>query len=175
MSDDATHARLPVGAAYREDAALRWMLWGYAAFWLALAIAPLDRPTWLLENGLVFATVALAAGTYRRFPLSLPSYSLLCAFFLLHAVGSHYTYSAVPLGDWVRDAFELERNHYDRVVHFAFGLLFAYPLRELCLRVVAPLLCPVIQRAALSLGLGGLHIVYFFRADWGKAKTPPPP
>jgi putative membrane protein len=129
------HARLPVGATYRGDAPLRWMLFVYTAFFAAAAVVPLDRQTWLLENGLVFAVAALMAATHRRFSLSVVSYAMLFVFFMLHAVGSHYTYSLVPAGDWVRDAFGLERNHYDRLVHFAFGLLFAYPLRELCLRL----------------------------------------
>ena len=52
-------------------------------------------------------------------------------FLILHTIGSHYTYSEVPAGDWLRDAFGLTRNHYDRLVHFAFGLLMLRPLREL--------------------------------------------
>jgi len=52
-------------------------------------------------------------------------------FLVLHTVGSHYTYSNVPAGDWARDAFGLARNHYDRLVHFGFGLLMLRPLREL--------------------------------------------
>jgi putative membrane protein len=49
-------------------------------------------------------------------------------------VGAHYTYSEVPAGFWVQDAFGLARNHYDRLIHFLFGLLLAYPVREVLLR-----------------------------------------
>ena len=53
----------------------------------------------------------------------------------LHAIGAHYTYAQVPLGLWVKEAFHHSRNHYDRLVHFSFGLMLAYPAREIFLRV----------------------------------------
>lgn len=104
--------------------------------WAVAAVAPVDRETWLLENGLVFVMVGVLAITHRRFAFSNLSYGLMFAFLLLHATGAHYTYSAVPVGNWVRDLLGLERNHYDRLVHFSFGLLMGYPLREMTLRVV---------------------------------------
>ncbi len=55
----------------------------------------------------------------------------------LHAVGGHYTYAEVPFGYWLKDAFHLGRNHFDRIVHFSFGLLMAYPIREVFLRVAS--------------------------------------
>jgi putative membrane protein len=108
----------------------------YLVVWGLLALEPVDRDTWLLENYLVFAVVGVLAASHRRFVFSNLSYASIGVFLLLHAVGSHYTYSTVPLGDWVRDSFGLSRNHYDRVVHFAFGLLLAYPMREITLRRV---------------------------------------
>lgn len=99
-----------------------------AGFW------PADRGTWLLENLLVFAMVGGLAVTYRRFVFSDLSYALIFAFLLLHAVGSRYTYSDVPVGDWFRDWFGFERNHYDRLVHGCFGFLLTYPIREIVLR-----------------------------------------
>jgi len=53
----------------------------------------------------------------------------------LHVVGSHFTYAEVPFGYALQRWFEADRNMYDRLVHLAFGLLLAYPLRELLLRV----------------------------------------
>ena len=53
---------------------------------------------------------------------------------MLHAIGAHYTYAKVPFGFWLKDIFELSRNHFDRIVHFAFGLLLAYPAYELVVR-----------------------------------------
>jgi putative membrane protein len=100
-----------------------------------MAIAPVSRETWLLENVLVFVLAAALAATHRRFVFSNVSHASIFAFLMLHAVGSHYTYSAVPAGQWLQEAFDLSRNHYDRVVHFVFGLTFGYPLREMTLRV----------------------------------------
>lgn len=102
--------------------------------WLWAAIAPLSRSDWLLENLLVLFYAALLAATYRRFAFSLTSYWLFALFIALHLYGSHYTYSETPFGYWLRDALDLQRNHYDRLVHFCFGLLLVCPLRELLQR-----------------------------------------
>jgi putative membrane protein len=107
----------------------------YAVVWVATALRPLDRHDWVLENLLVVVAVAVLIGTYRAFPLSDLTYVLITLFMTLHAVGAHYTYSDVPLGFWLRDTFGLARNPFDRVVHFSFGLLMAYPIREVFLRV----------------------------------------
>jgi putative membrane protein len=115
----------------------------FVVFWVALAIAPLDRSTWLLESALsVVAVVALLA-LYPRLPFSRVSYTLIFLFLCLHTLGAHYTYSEVPYDAWFEGATgrtlnELvgwERNNFDRVVHFAYGLLLAYPVREVFLRV----------------------------------------
>jgi putative membrane protein len=129
-------ARLPVARSFRENRLLQGLLVAYALCFAWGAWAPVDRQTWLLENGLVLALLLALVFTHARFAFSNLSCVLVFAFLMLHVVGSHYTYSAVPAGDWLRDAFDLSRNHYDRLVHFAFGLLLAYPLRELTLRRV---------------------------------------
>jgi putative membrane protein len=107
----------------------------YFSFWLLTAIAPLDRRDWLLENFLVLVSAGVLIGTYRRFPLSDVSYVLITLFMTLHSIGAHYTYSLVPFGLWMKDVFHQSRNHYDRLVHFAFGLMLAYPAREVFLRI----------------------------------------
>lgn len=124
----------PVTANFARNRVLQGLVLAYGLWWLALAIAPHDRFDWLLENLLVFVFVGLLAATYRRFPLSDLSYLLIAIFLGLHAVGSHYTYSETPVGEWMSEQLDWERNHYDRVVHFLFGLLCAYPLREVVLR-----------------------------------------
>ena len=81
--------------------------------------------------------VALIA-TRRRIGLSLGSLSLILSFMGLHLLGARYLYSNVPCDEWttklfgssVSERFQLTRNHYDRVVHFAYGLLLVYPARE---------------------------------------------
>lgn len=100
--------------------------------WAAWAVAPPDRLTWLAENALFFAAVPVLVWTWYRFRLSNVSYTLVFLYLSLHLVGAHYGYSNVPF-DWVR--LGTERNHYDRIVHFSFGLLMAYPVREVFHRV----------------------------------------
>jgi putative membrane protein len=115
----------------------------YAVIWAALAIAPLHRDDWLLENALVVVGLAVLIATYRRFPLSRASYLCIFAFLVLHAIGAHYTYAEVPYEQWSRaafgtsinEAFGWQRNHFDRLVHFSYGLLLAYPIREVFVRV----------------------------------------
>ncbi len=114
------------------------LLWLFTAFygavWIWGAIAPKERSTWLLENLLVVVAVGVMVWICRVRPLSDLSNLMIMVFLTFHAVGSHYTYSLVPFGDWMKDAFGFERNHYDRVIHFTFGFLLVYPLRELLLR-----------------------------------------
>jgi putative membrane protein len=114
-----------------------------ALLWIPLAVHPWHRDDWLLENVLLVAAVVLLAATYRRFPLSRISYTLIFLFLCLHTVGAHYTYAEVPYdrafkaltGETFNALVGWQRNNFDRVVHFAYGLLFAYPVRELFLRV----------------------------------------
>ena len=129
-----TTASTKVQADFGHNRVLQGLAILYGVIWLATAIAPNNRFDWFLENILVFAFFGLLALTYRVFPLSDLSYTLIAVFLGLHAVGAHYTYSESPMGLWVKEALVLERNHYDRVVHFLFGLLFSYPLREVALR-----------------------------------------
>jgi putative membrane protein len=114
----------------------------FVAYWIALAISPQARDTWLMENLLLFAGVAALLASHRALPLSRMSYTMIFAFLALHATGAHYTYSLVPWAEWMnalglgRSFSETgERNHFDRIVHFTYGLLLAYPIREVFLRV----------------------------------------
>lgn len=110
------------------------LLW-YGLLWTWLAIGPVNRRDWLLENLLAFALVLLLTLTYRRFQFSSVSYCLITFFMTLHAVGAHYTYAEVPLGFWLQDLWSLSRNPFDRIVHFGYGALLAYPVREVLMRL----------------------------------------
>lgn len=109
----------------------------YLLWWMALAIAPWYREDWLLENVLVFVLVPLVVAVHRR--LSNTAISALFIFLLLHAVGAHYTYAQVPYDAWSESLFGhsissllgLERNHFDRLVHFLYGLLITPTAIEL--------------------------------------------
>lgn len=121
---------------FRHNCLLQGLLVALLLLWIITAIAPFNRRDWLLENLLVFFYGALLILTYRRFRFSNLSYVLFSIFMGLHLVGAHYTYSEVPLGFWLQNTLDLSRNHYDRIVHFSFGLLIAYPFRELLVRAV---------------------------------------
>jgi putative membrane protein len=115
----------------------------YAVVWIALAIDPVDRADWMLENVLVLVFIAMMAVSYRWLVFSRISYTLMFVFLCVHAIGAHYTYSLVPYDDWfiqltgasLNETLGWERNNFDRVVHFSYGLLLAYPIREVFLRI----------------------------------------
>lgn len=98
-------------------------------------IAPLERLTWLLEVMPAFVGIAVLVATGRRFPLTSLLYTFIALHTILLAVGGHYTYALVPLGEWVRDWFGLSRNHYDRLGHFAQGFVPALIAREVFIRL----------------------------------------
>src|SRR4051794_17747889 len=97
-------------------------------------IAPYDRLTWLLEVVWVIIGVPVVLLTWRRFPLTTLLCSLLATHALILITGGHYSYARTPLGDWLRDLFDLSRNPYDRIGHFAQGFVPAILVREVLVR-----------------------------------------
>jgi putative membrane protein len=103
----------------------------FLVVWSVLAIAPSYRADWFLENLLVFIAIPTLAWKYRTLRFSDFAYACLFVFFVLHQVGAHYTYAEVPYDRWaeavtgrrLNDLLGLSRNHYDRFVHFLYGLL----------------------------------------------------
>ena len=124
-----------VGAPLGQNRLVQGLLAWYLLFWAWMAISPPDRGDWLLENILAMTAVILLIVTARRFQFSNLSYLLITLFLSLHAVGAHYTYAKVPFGFWLQDLLNAERNPFDRLVHFAYGLLLAYPIREVLIRL----------------------------------------
>ena len=116
----------------------------FLALAIPLAIRPHDRGDWLLENVLVVFAAVVFWFIRDRFVFSRLSYTLIFLFIYLHENGSHYTYALVPYDEWFRAltgrSFNAlvgwERNNYDRILHFLYGFLFAYPIREIFLRIV---------------------------------------
>ena len=114
---------------------LRWfLLLSGAALLIWSGVGPRDRLTWVMEIAPAVIGGILLAATARRFPLSTLVYALLWIFALILMVGGHWTYAEVPLGNWLRDALGLSRNHFDRLGHFFQGLAPAMLAREVLLR-----------------------------------------
>ncbi len=119
---------------FPQNRILQGLILFLAILWVVTAIEPFNRRDWLLENMLVFIYGGLLVTSYRRFAFSNLSYMLFGIFMTLHLIGAHYTYAETPLGAWLQSAFDHTRNHYDRIVHFSFGFLIAYPFREILMR-----------------------------------------
>lgn len=114
-----------------------WLLIFTAVFlfaWANSLIGTTDMNNWLLENALTFIFVFLLIISYKKHQFSDVSYLIICIYLCLHVYGSKHTYAENPFGYWLKDALNLSRNHYDRLVHFCFGFLLAYPMREMFLK-----------------------------------------
>ncbi len=112
------------------------------AIWLAVmfgvliwsGINPKDQPTWFLEVLPVLIALPILYLTRERFPLTSLTYVLILVHAVILMIGGHYTYAEVPLGDWVRDAFDGTRNNYDKLGHLAQGFIPAIVAREVAIR-----------------------------------------
>ncbi len=100
-------------------------------------LRPYERSTWLMEVAPILIAAPVLIATYRRFPLTSLLYVLLFCHALILMVGGAYTYARVPLGFWVQDLLHLGRNPYDKLGHFAQGLVPALLAREIVLRTRA--------------------------------------
>ena len=98
-------------------------------------INPHDQFTWLLEVLPAIIGIFVLLLTYRRFQFSNLAYLLIAIHMIILMVGGHYTYAQVPLFNWIRDTFDLSRNHYDRLGHLAQGFIPAIVSREILLRL----------------------------------------
>lgn len=139
MPLDNPGARNPADAAPRSRAPSQvYLLWALtlavAAVLVWSAIQPKDRATWFLEVLPVLIAWPLLAFTYGRFRFTSLTYMLIALHMVVLMVGGHYTYAEVPLFDWLRDAFHMARNNYDRLGHFMQGLVPALVAREVLIR-----------------------------------------
>jgi putative membrane protein len=121
---------------FRENRFLHWICIGAVAAFLIAAYHPDTVFDWALENVAISVGIAMGVISYRRLPLSDLSYLLLFLFLCLHEWGAHYKYSDVPLGEWMKPWLHTQRNDFDKVAHFSFGLLFSYPMQEICIRTL---------------------------------------
>lgn len=98
------------------------------------AIRPEDYFTWFLEVLPALIGFVVLWITYKKFRLTRLVYTLILIHCIILMVGGHYTYAKVPLFDWIKEFFDLSRNNYDKVGHFAQGFIPAIIAREIFIR-----------------------------------------
>jgi putative membrane protein len=106
----------------------------FVVFFVWSAINPHDRLTWLLEVLPTLIALPVLFFTYKTFPLTPLVYFLILVHAIILVIGGHYSYAEVPWFNWLRDTFDLSRNYYDRLGHFAQGFIPAMIAREVLLR-----------------------------------------
>jgi putative membrane protein len=147
----------------------RWMqafLLLFFSVWISTLIGTTDISNWVLENTLVFLFLAFLIISYRYYQFSDLSYLLICVYLCLHVYGSKYTYADNPFGYWLQDTLHTARNPYDRIVHFSFGFLLAYPMREIFLNWLKfPVWVSWALPIEITLSVSGLYELI----EWGVA------
>lgn len=139
----------------------------FAAFWVYTGLTTPDIKNWLMENTLTLSMVIFLVAFYNIFRFSDTSYALIFLFLLLHVYGSQYQYAENPFGEWLKEQLDQQRNNYDRMVHFGFGLLLAYPMHEVLAKAfgVKKLLSYLLP-VEFTLSLSALYeVVEWFVAD----------
>jgi len=104
----------------------------FVLFFVWMGIAPVSRQVWGAEVIPVIVVFMGLALSFLRFRFTNLAYSLMAFWLFWHTVGGHYTFAKVPF-QWISDLFGFERNHFDRVGHFAVGV-YAYAMAEWLLR-----------------------------------------
>jgi len=97
-------------------------------------IRPYDIPTWFMEAAPALAALTVLIFTYRKFRLTEVTYWFILIHCIILFVGAHYTYARVPAFDWLKDAFDMSRNNYDKLGHLAQGFIPAMVIREILIR-----------------------------------------
>jgi len=102
------------------------------------SINPIYFESWFAESLFTIIIVLLLAIFYinKKFRFSNLSYALITLYLILHTIGSHYTYPETPIGFWISSIFGFTRNHYDRIIHFLWGLLIYIPALEITKRLI---------------------------------------
>jgi len=108
---------------------LTWLLATYVVLFVTLAIDPVDRDTWFVENLTVWLIIAVIITLYLKGTVfTKTAYALMFVLIYLHTIGGHWTFALVPF-DWVTHFFHFSRNHFDRIAHFSVGF-YAFAIAE---------------------------------------------
>ncbi|MDP7981235.1 DUF2238 domain-containing protein [Bacillus sp. WLY-B-L8] len=115
-------------------------------------INPARYSTWAAEAIPAVLSLIIIIATYNKFRLTTLSYMIIAILAIIMFVGGHYTYSKVPLFNWIKDIFDLNRNHYDRFGHLIKGL-FTIVIREILLRKTQLTKGPWLVTISISISL----------------------
>ncbi|WP_298445433.1 DUF2238 domain-containing protein [uncultured Ferrimonas sp.] len=112
------------------------LIWAaiFAVVMLWSGYQPKDQFTWFLEVVPAMIGAVILVATLKRYPLTPLVYQLILLHCVILMVGGHYTYAEVPLFDWIKEWFNLDRNNYDKVGHLAQGFIPAMIAREIFIR-----------------------------------------
>jgi len=110
------------------------LLFSFVGLFIWSGLNPRDQFTWVLEVLPAFLGLIIILATYNRFRLTTLTYILIWFHANILIIGGHYTYAEMPLFNWLRDTYDLERNYYDRLGHLAQGFIPAIVAREILLR-----------------------------------------
>jgi putative membrane protein len=147
----------------------------YVLVWIIMAINPKYPQDWLLENVLVFLVFPFIVWMDKKHNYSLLSIILLLIFASLHSLGSHYTYAEMEHFDGITQFFGFERNHFDRLVHFLFGLLLFRILFEMITPGIATVKTALLFTFTMIISISALYeiiewfAVIIFHPELGSA------
>ncbi|MGE7942108.1 DUF2238 domain-containing protein [Lysinibacillus xylanilyticus] len=96
-------------------------------------IKPATYLDWLAEVSPAVVAIIIVVAIYNKFRFTTFSYVIIALLSILTFIGGHYTYAEVPLFNWIKEEFHLQRNNYDRFGHFLKGLM-AIVIREILIR-----------------------------------------
>ena len=127
----------------------------FACFWLVLWYITPNSFNWYLENIAIFTAIPFVVLSYFKFRLSNFYYSLIFVFALLHIFGAYNTYATSPWGEWLKAMLNLDRNYYDRIIHFLYGVMIAPVALEIFNKYIKTknlLLFAVVFSAVVAIG-----------------------
>jgi putative membrane protein len=157
---------------YRTNLGSNRFIWLLASiffiYWVYGWLYCINLEDWIIENLLVVICLSILVATRNWHRFSDVSYLCIFIFVMLHLYGAFYAYTHNNFGAWLKSEFHLWRNPYDRIVHFSFGLLLAYPFRELLInkfRASARLAWLIPIEIAFSFG------TIFELIEWGVAAS----
>ena len=120
----------PNRIAFKHNSLLKILLLLFLCCWVKTFLSTPNRANWFTENTLTILFLISLWVSHKKFNFSDLSYTMMTIYLLLHIYGAEYTYAENPFGYWLKDLLHTNRNYYDRIVHFSFGFLLTYPMRD---------------------------------------------